>query len=92
MATANFTLAPGAGWTAVTPALARFVKIRTNTPKHAIFVTSATSTPAATVTGYKVNCEDHFCVNVTAATGEIYYVRTAESQPGTTRVDVFYIL
>lgn len=92
MATANFTLAPGAGWTLVAATPVCFIKIRSNTPKHAIFVTSATSLPAATVVGYKVNCEDHFCVNVQGSTADNYYVRTAESQPGQTRIDVFYLV
>lgn len=88
MATANFTIDPEDGWTAVTSAGVNFIAIRSNTPNHAFYVTSAASLPAATVVGYKVQCHE-FKVNV--PTTDNYYVRSAENQPRGTRIDVFYI-
>jgi hypothetical protein len=45
MATANFNINAEDGWVAVTPAGVDFVRIRSNTPKHAFYVTDAASTP-----------------------------------------------
>lgn len=89
MATANFSITPADGWVAVTSAGTNYFRVRSNTPNHAFFVTSAASTPAATVVGYKVHCHD-FKVNV--ANSQNYYVRVVQELPEATRIDVFYIL
>jgi hypothetical protein len=87
MATANFNLDAEDGWVAVTSNPTNFIRIRSNTPKHPFFVTSGSSTPASTVIGYKVHCEDFYCdVEVT----DNYYVRIGENVPQNTRIDVFY--
>lgn len=88
MATANFFIDAEDGWTAVTSAGVDFIRIRSNTPKHAFFVTTGSSTPAATVTGYKVTCED-FWVDVPVT--DNFYVRVAENLPQETRFDVFSV-
>ncbi len=90
MATANFNIAPGDGWTAVTSADNSFIRIRSSSPKHAFYVTTGSSLPAATVIGYKVQCEDFWC-NVAAGTGVRYYVRTVEGLPPATTISVFTI-
>jgi len=91
MATANFEIKAEDGWTAVTSADNSFIRIRSNTPNHAFFVTTGSSLPAATVIGYKVQCKEFWC-NVAAGTGVRYYVRTAEGRPTpTNRIDVFTI-
>lgn len=90
MATANFNINAEDGWTAVTAAAASFIRIRSNTPNHAFFVTTGSTPPAATVIGYKVQCDDFWC-DVAVPTGELYYVRASENLPQNTRFDVFYI-
>lgn len=90
MATANFSIDAEDGWVAVTSAGTNFVRIRSNTPNHAFFVTSAASLPAATVTGYKVQCAEGFWVDVPNT--DNYYVRIPENLPQETRIDVFFIL
>jgi len=89
MATANFSIDAEDGWTEVTSASTSFVKIRSNSPSHAFFVTTGSSTPAASVVGYKVQCEEFWC-DVTVA--DNYYVRVAENLPQETRFDVFFVL
>ena len=88
MATANFFIDAEDGWTAVTSASVSFIRIRSNTPKHAFFVTTGQSTPASTVIGYKVTCED-FMVDVPVS--DNFYVRVAENLPQETRFDVFSV-
>ncbi len=46
MATANFSINAEDGWVAVTSAATDFIHIRSNTPNHAFFVTSAATLPA----------------------------------------------
>lgn len=88
MATANFFIDAEDGWTAVTAAGVDFIRIRSNTPNHAFYVTTGSETPASTVIGYKVHCDDFWCdVPVT----ENFYVRTIENLPQETRFDVFYV-
>lgn len=89
MATANFNIDAEDGWTQVVPAAAAFVKIRSNTPKHAFYVTTSATAPAADVIGYKVHCED-FWVDVSST--DPYWVRVIENLPQETRFDVFYLL
>jgi hypothetical protein len=90
MATANFFIDAEDGWTQVTSGDVDFIRIRSNTPKHAFFVTTGSTTPASSVIGYKVICDD-FWVDVPTTTGEFYYVRLMENIPQETRIDVFYI-
>lgn len=51
MATANFNINAEDGWVAVTPEGVAFVRIRSNTPKHAFYVTDASETPPITTSG-----------------------------------------
>jgi hypothetical protein len=88
MATANFSIDAEDGWTAVTSAGVDFIKIRSNTNKHAFFVTTNPTTPASTVIGYKVTCEDFWC-DVPVA--DNFYVRVMENLPQETRFDVFFV-
>lgn len=91
MATANFdvkTVGAGGIWFAVTSAGVDFIRIRSNTPGHAFFVTNGSSTPSASVIGYKVDCDD-FWVDVPVA--DNFYVRTPTNVPPDTRIDVFYL-
>lgn len=88
MATANFFIDAEDGWTAVTSDGVDFIRIRSNTPKHAFYVTTGDTTPAATVIGYKVQCDDFWC-DVPVA--ENFYVRTIENLPQETRFDVFFV-
>jgi hypothetical protein len=88
MATANFNLDAEDGWTVVTSGGAAFIRIRQNVKSHPFFVTSSGSAPAATVIGYKVECED-FWVDV--ETDEEYYVRVEGNVPQNYRIDVFTI-
>ncbi len=88
MATANIDLDAEDGWVAVVTGGCDFVRIRSNTPGHAFFVTNAGSTPAATVIGYKVQCDDFWC---DVPINDNVYVRTAENVPQQTRIDVFYV-
>jgi hypothetical protein len=90
MATANFSIKAEDGWVAVTSADNSFIRIRSNTPNHAFFVTSGTSAPADTVIGYKVICHEFWC-NVAAGANVRYYVRTLENRPAQNRIDVFTI-
>lgn len=87
MATANFEIKAEDGWVAVSPAAPAFIRIRSNTPNHAFFVTTGPSAPSATAIGYKVQCKEFWC-NV-VATGLTYYVRTEENRPSPNRIDVF---
>lgn len=88
MATANFSIDAEDGWTEVTSAGVDFIRIRSNTPSHAFYVTTGSSTPATTVIGYKVQCDDFWCdVPVT----DNFYVRVIENLPQETRFDVFYV-
>lgn len=88
MATANFDIDAEDGWVAVTSGGVDFIRITSNTPKHAFFVTNDSSTPAATVIGYKVHCDDFWCdVPVTGN----FYVRVPGNVPQNTRIDVFYV-
>ncbi len=88
MATANFFIDAEDGWTAVTAADVGFIRIRSNTPKHAFFVTTSATAPASTVIGYKVQC-DEFWADIRNAAGDFYWVRVAENLPQETRFDVF---
>lgn len=88
MATANFNINAEDGWVSVTPASTTTVKIRSNTPRHAFFVTTSATTPDADEIGYKVHCSE-FWVDVTSS--EAYFVRVAENLPQETRFDVFYL-
>lgn len=90
MATANFSIDAEDGWVAVTSAGVDFIRIRSNTPKHAFFVTTDASTPASTVIGYKQQCDDGFWCDVPVT--DNFYVRVAENLPQDTRIDVFYVL
>ncbi len=89
MATANFNINAEDGWTAVTAAAVDFIKIRSNTPGHAFYVTTGSSTPANTVIGYKIQGEEFWC-DVPVA--DNFYVRVLENLPQNTRFDVFYVL
>lgn len=89
MATANFNINAENGWTAVTAAGVDFIRIRTNTPRHAFFVTTSPTLPAASVIGYKVLGEEFF---VDVPVSDNFYVRFEPNLPQDTRVDVFYIL
>jgi hypothetical protein len=88
MATANFFIDAEDGWVAVTSAGVDFIRIRSNTPKHAFFVTTGVSLPAASVIGFKTICDEFWC-NVPV--GDNFYVRTQENLPQETRIDVFYV-
>jgi hypothetical protein len=88
MATANFTIRAEDGWTAVTSDPVTFIRIRSNTPNHAFFVTTGSSAPAASVIGFKQQCDEFWC-DVPVA--DNFYVRCAENLPQGTRIDVFYI-
>lgn len=92
MATANFVIQPEDEWVAVTAAGVNFIKIRGYPDSQAFYVTSAATTPAATVRGYRVDCHE-FEVNV--ATTDNYYVRVTNPKPGVAdeglRIDVFSI-
>ena len=89
MATANFDIAAADGWVAVTAAAVDFIRIRSNTPNHAIFISTGSTAPASTVVGYKIIGDDDFWCNVPVA--DNFYVRTAENLPHKTRVDVFSV-
>lgn len=91
MATANFHINAEDGWVAVTDAAVSFIRIRTNTPNHAFFVTTGSSAPTITDIGFKQQCDEGFWCDVAVATGELYYVRVAENLPQDARIDVFYI-
>jgi hypothetical protein len=86
MATANFTIKPEQGWVAVTTAGVSFLRIRSSTHNHPFYVTSGSSAPAATVLGFKVDCND-FWVDV--PTTDIFYVRTTQNQPTGNTISVF---
>lgn len=88
MATDNFYPTPSDGWVKVTAAGVNFIKIRSNTPNHAFFVTSSGSDPDLSVIGYKVDCEEFWC---DVAVAESFYVRVTNEQPVRTRIDVFFI-
>lgn len=89
MTTANFDLDAEDGWVAVTSAGVDFIRIRSNTPNHAFFITTGSSTPANTVIGFKQHCDEFWCdVPVT----DNFYIRLAENVPQPTRIDVFYVL
>ena len=65
-----------------------FIRIRSNTPNHAFFVTTGSTDPASTVIGFKQTCEEFWCdVPIT----DSVYVRLAENVPQNTRIDVFYV-
>lgn len=89
--TANFTsIDPEDGWVAVTAAAVSFIKIRSST-NHGFYVTCANSAPAASVVGFKHQCEEPFWCDTAVPTGYLYYVRTVESNPGRTTISVFSI-
>lgn len=88
MATANFNINAEDGWIEVVGVGSDFVRISSNTSRHAIFVTDGTTTPAASVIGYKIICDEFWC-NTTNPNK--YYVRVASNVPQETLVDVFYI-
>lgn len=93
MATANFNVknsGPGGAWFAVTSAGVDFIAIRSNSNNHPFFVTTGSSTPNASVIGYKVTDADEFWVDVPVT--ENYYVRVPGNVPPETRIDVFYVL
>lgn len=91
MAVTQFQINPSDGWVAVTSAGTDFVRIRSSTPGHAFYVTSAGSLPAATAVGYKVgpSDDDDFWVNVPNA--DNYYVKTIDEQPQGNKITVFSI-
>lgn len=88
--TANFSIDPEDGWTAVTAAAVDFIKIRSTTG-HGFYVTCADSPPAATVVGFKHQCEEPFWVDTPVETGFLYYVRTVENMPRGSAISVFAI-
>lgn len=87
MATANFNIQPDDGWVAVTSAGVNFIKIRQYPKTQPFYVTTGSSTPAATVRGYRVDCEEFWCdVTVT----DNFYVRAVSPKPDLDlRIDVF---
>lgn len=88
MATANFNIKPADGWVEITTAGVSFIKVRSNTPRHAFFITDSVSAPASTVIGYKVDCEE-FCCD--APVSGKFYVRCHDNQPQNVRIDVFTV-
>lgn len=91
MAVEVFDIRPEDGWTAVTTGDKSFVKIRSNSPKHAFYVTADSSPPSDTDPGYKVDCyTGEFWVDVDSS-GLVYYVRTTESTAAGARISVFSI-
>ena len=90
MATANFNIQPDDGWVAVTAAGVNFIKIRQYPKSQPFYITTGSSTPALTVRGYLVDCEE-FWVNVPVA--DNYYVRAVSAKPDQDlRIDVFSVL
>lgn len=89
MATANFYIQPDDGWVAVTSAGVDFIMIRQYPNSQPFYVTTGTTTPANTVKGFRVDCEQFWCDTPVA---QNFYVRTENFKPDTDlRIDVFYL-
>lgn len=90
MATANFDIQPDNGWVAVTAAGVDFIKIRQYPTSQPFYVTTGATTPASTVRGFRVDCDEFWC-DVPVA--DNYYVRAENFKPDRPlRIDVFFVL
>lgn len=90
MATANFNIQPQDGWVEITSAGVDFIRIHQYPETQPFYVTTGSSTPAATVRGYRVDYAEFWC-NVPVA--DKFYVRTTNPKPDLPlRIDVFYVL
>lgn len=89
MATANFNIQPNDGWVEVTSAGVDFIKIRQYPSSQPFYVTTGPSTPASTVRGFRVDCDEFWC---DVPVSDKYYVRTENFKPDIDlRIDVFFI-
>ncbi len=89
MATANFNIQPNDGWVKVAEAV-DFIRISQYPRSQPFYVTTNGSTPAITVKGFRVDCEDDFYVDVPIT--DSVYVRAENFKPDIDlRIDVFYI-
>lgn len=89
MATANFNIQPNDGWVEVTSAGVDFIRIRQYPKSQPFYVTTGSSTPALTVRGYRVDCEEFWC-DIRVA--DKFYVRAENFKPDTDlRIDVFFV-
>jgi hypothetical protein len=88
MATANFSIQPEDGWVEVTDDAVSFIRIRGYPSSQAYYVTTGETTPADTVRGYRIDCEEFWC---DVPILDNFYVRVVNSKPDIDyRIDVFY--